>query len=176
MKVLETQFLSHNHDLTWLDRWFVGAVDFIYRLAPILIIIEVAIITYICVMVIDPHAAWASSVRLPGDDISAQMEGAGTLLKFVDTAIFGWVARLLCGLCVGGAAWSLKEARFGSAVVAIVSALLFGTAPTWVKNIFSISGSSSVFSQVEHIDRNQYATQFTAPASSEPAAKEFDHA
>ncbi len=84
------------------------------------------------------------------------MEGAGTLLRFIDTAIFGWVARLLCGLCVGGAAWSLKEARFGSAVVAIVSALLFGTAPTWVRNIFSISGASSVFSQIETINRDRY--------------------
>lgn len=91
------------------------------------------------------HPALADAVRLPGEDVSSQMDGAGTLLRFVDTAIFSWVARLLCGLCIGGAAWGLKEARFGSAVIAIISAILFGTAPTWVKNIFSISGSSSVF-------------------------------
>lgn len=154
MKTPESQILSRYYEMTWLDRWLVGAVDFVYWLAPVLIVIEIAVITYFCVTILDPHAAFASSVRLPGDDVSAQMEGAGTLLKFVDTAIFGWVARLLCGLCVGGAAWSLKEARFGSAVVAIISALLFGTAPTWVKNIFSISGASSVFAQVERLDRS----------------------
>ncbi|MGK5083500.1 hypothetical protein WDW37_09360 [Bdellovibrionota bacterium FG-1] len=176
MKTTESQILSHHPDLTWVDRWLVGAIDFIYRLAPVLIIIELAVMVYVFVMVLDPYTAFAGTVRLPGDDISAQMEGAGTLLKFLDTAIFGWVARLLCGLCVGGAAWSLKEARFGSAVVAIVSALLFGTAPTWVKNIFSISGSSSVFSQVEFINRDQYVARFKMPETRPAADRESGNA
>lgn len=128
--------------------------QFLQRHARMIFIVELVAMITVLAIIVNLTPAWADSVRLPGEDISAQMESAGTLLRFVDTAIFGWVARLLCGLCIGGAAWSLKEARFGSAVIAIISALLFGTAPTWVKNIFSISGASSVFSQTESIDRS----------------------
>ena len=141
--------------LPWYDDPRVDRVfRFVERHAPLIFTLQLIVMVFVLTMIINLTPAWAGSVRLPGEDISAQMEGAGTLLKFLDTAIFGWVARLLCGLCVGGAAWSLKEARFGSAVIAIVSALLFGTAPTWVKNIFSISGANSVFSQVEPANRN----------------------
>ncbi|MGK5083726.1 hypothetical protein WDW37_10520 [Bdellovibrionota bacterium FG-1] len=87
--------------------------------------------------------------RLPGEDISAKMESAGTLLRFVDTGIFKWTARVLAGLCIFGAGWSLKEMRFGPAVISMIAAILFGTAPTWVKNIFSIGGADSVFSMQE---------------------------
>jgi len=87
-----------------------------------------------------------ADARLPGEDISAKMESAGTLLRFVDTGIFKWTARILAGLCIFGAGWSLKEMRFGPAVISMIAAILFGTAPTWVKNIFSIGGADSVFS------------------------------
>ncbi len=90
--------------------------------------------------------AFADAARLPGEDISAKMESAGTLLRFVDTGIFKWTARILAGLCIFGAGWNLKEMRFGPAVISMVAALLFGTAPTWVRNIFSIGGADSVFS------------------------------
>ena len=134
----------------WYDDPKVDRVfRFIERHASLILTIQLIAFIAVLATLVNITPAWADTVRLPGEDVSAQMEGAGTLLRFIDTAIFGWVARLLCGLCVGGAAWSLKEARFGSAVVAIVSALLFGTAPTWVKNIFSISGANSVFSQVQ---------------------------
>ena len=88
--------------------------------------------------------AFADAARLPGEDISAKMESAGTLLRFVDTGIFKWTARILAGLCIFGAGWTLKEMRFGPAVISMVAALLFGTAPTWVRNIFSIGGADSV--------------------------------
>lgn len=133
----------------WYDDPRVDRVfQFLVRHARVILAIQIVALIGVLAMIVNITPAWADSVRLPGEDISAQMEGAGTLLRFVDTAIFSWVARLLCGLCVGGAAWGLKEARFGSAVIAIVSAILFGTAPTWVKNIFSISGANSVFSQI----------------------------
>lgn len=147
-----------NPEIPWYDDPHVDRVfRFIEKHAKWLFTIQLIALVIILVLIINLTPAWAGSVRLPGEDISAQMEGAGTLLRFVDTAIFGWVARLLCGLCVGGAAWSLKEARFGSAVIAIISALLFGTAPTWVKNIFSISGASSVFSQAAPVELDRGA-------------------
>ena len=93
--------------------------------------------------------ALADGVRLPGEDASAKMESAATLLRFIDTGLFKWSARILAGLCIFSAGWSLKEMRFGPAVISLVAAILFGTAPTWVKNIFSISGSDSVFAKVD---------------------------
>lgn len=131
-----------------VDRWLLAAAKFIDSNYWIVFALQLALWSYALMLVFGvQHLAFADPVRLPGEDISAQMESAGTLLRFVDTALFGWVARVLCGLCVAGAAWSLKEARFGSAVIAIISALLFGTAPTWVKDIFTIGGTNSVFSQ-----------------------------
>jgi hypothetical protein len=95
------------------------------------------------------HPALADSTKLPGVDASSQMESAGTLLRFIDTGIFKWGARLLAGLCIFGAAWSLKEGRYGPAVISVISAILFGTAPTWVRDIFTVGGSDSVFTSIE---------------------------
>jgi hypothetical protein len=95
------------------------------------------------------HPVFADGTTLPGSDASSQMESAGTLLRFIDTGIFKWGARLLAGLCIFGAAWSLKEGRYGPAVISVVSAVLFGTAPSWVKNIFAVGGSDSVFTSTE---------------------------
>jgi hypothetical protein len=72
--------------------------------------------------------------QLPGSDASDKLEAAGTLLRLLDTALFKWGARIFAGICIMSAAWSLKEQRFGVAIICIVGALIFGTAPTWVKN------------------------------------------
>jgi hypothetical protein len=93
--------------------------------------------------------ALADIGNLPGRDESAKLEAAGTLLRLIDTGLFKWGARLFAGLCIMSAAWALKEQRFGMAVICVIGAVVFGTAPTWVKNVFSISGDSSIFSQVE---------------------------
>ena len=87
-------------------------------------------------------------VSLPsgGDaDAASKLEVAGTLLRLIDTALFKWGARLFAGLCIMSAAWALKEQRVGIAIVAVLGALIFGTATTWVHNIFSISGGDSIF-------------------------------
>jgi hypothetical protein len=83
---------------------------------------------------------------LPGADASDKLEAAGTLLRLIDTALFKWGARIFAGICVMSAAWSLKEQRFGIAIVCIVGALIFGTAPKWVKNIFAVGSGDSIFS------------------------------
>jgi hypothetical protein len=94
------------------------------------------------------HFAWADASKLPGDDVVSKMEAAMTIVKFIDVGLFRWAARLLAGVCLFGAGWNLKEMRFGPAFISIIAAIMFGTAPTWVKNIFSIGNSDSVFSQV----------------------------
>lgn len=92
-----------------------------------------------------------AQTRLPGSDASDKLEAAGTLLRLVDTGLFSWGARIFAGICIMSSAWALKEQRFGIAIICIVGAIIFGTAPTWVKNIFSIGGGSSVFGYVEPV-------------------------
>ena len=87
-----------------------------------------------------------AQASLPGTDASDKLEAAGTLLRLIDTALFKWGARIFAGICVMSAAWSLKEQRFGIAIICIVGALIFGTAPKWVKNIFAIGSGDSIFS------------------------------
>lgn len=99
------------------------------------------------VLLAQSHPVFAGTTNLPGDDASSQMESAGTLLKFIDTGVFKWGARLFAGLCIFGSAWNLKEGRYGSAFISVLAAVLFGTAPSWVKNIFAVGGSDSVFTQ-----------------------------
>lgn len=89
---------------------------------------------------------WAQ--RLPGSDVSDKMEAAGTVLRLLDTALFQWGAKIFAGLCVMSAGWALKEQRFGVAVISIIGAIMFGTATTWVKNIFDMSSANSIFSGV----------------------------
>ena len=86
-----------------------------------------------------------AQAQLPGSDASDKLEAAGTLLRLLDTALFKWGARIFAGICIMSAAWSLKEQRFGVAIICIVGALIFGTAPIWVKNIFSIGTGDSIF-------------------------------
>ncbi len=89
---------------------------------------------------------FAAGGHLPGADESDKLEAAGTLLRLIDTGLFKWGARIFAGLCIMAAAWSLKEQRFGVCVICIVAAIIFGTAPTWVKNIFNMGGTDSIFS------------------------------
>lgn len=99
-----------------------------------------------------------AQTRLPGSDASDKLEAAGTLLRLVDTGLFSWGARIFAGICIMSSAWALKEQRFGIAIICIVGAIIFGTAPTWVKNIFSIGGGSSVFGYVEPVTNEEGAS------------------
>ncbi len=92
---------------------------------------------------------FAAGARLPGTDVSDKLEAAGTLLRIIDTGLFKWGARIFAGICIMSSAWALKEQRFGIAIICIVGAIIFGTAPTWVRNIFEIGGGDSVFGYVE---------------------------
>ena len=94
------------------------------------------------------EVAFADSAKLPGTDASNQLEAAGTLLRIIDTGLFKWGARIFAGICIMSAAWSLKEQRFGIAIICVIGAIIFGTAPTWVKNIFEIGGGGGVFSSL----------------------------
>ena len=94
------------------------------------------------------HSQAYGSTRIPGSDASDKLEAAGTLLRIVDSVLFSWGARIFAGLCVMSAGWNLKEQRFGIAVLCIVAAIVLGTAPMWVKNIFDIGGGGGIFSLV----------------------------
>lgn len=145
--------------------WAERAIEFLERHMLALFCIHLAVMAIVLLLVVNLNPALADSVRLPGQDVSSQMESAGTLLRFIDTGIFQWTARILAGLCIFGAGWSLKEMRFGPAVIAVVAAILFGTAPTWVKNIFSIGGSNSVFSQSQTVAPNALAARVAERSS-----------
>ena len=83
--------------------------------------------------------------RIPGVDASDQLEAAGTVLRIVDTALFKWGARLFAGISILSAGYNLKEQRFGVAIICIIAAIILGTAPIWVENIFSIGGGNGIF-------------------------------
>lgn len=123
-KTLTAMFGRHGRD-PWL--WFVAAC--------------VMLALAFCLLVPDVFAQGT----LPGTDASDKLEAAGTLLRIIDTALFKWAARVFAGLCLLSTAWSLKEQRIGIAIICIVAAIIFGSAPTWVKNIFSITNADSVF-------------------------------
>ena len=83
--------------------------------------------------------------RIPGADAADQLEAAGTVLRIVDTALFKWGARLFSGISILSAGYNLKEQRFGVAIICIIAAIILGTAPVWVENIFSIGGGDGIF-------------------------------
>ena len=85
-----------------------------------------------------------------GGDAVGKLKAAGSLLSIIDTALFKWGARIFAGLCIMSAGWALKEQRFGVAIVCVIGAILVGTAPSWVKNIFEISGGDSVFGSIRN--------------------------
>lgn len=83
--------------------------------------------------------------RIPGADAADKLEAAGTVLRIVDTALFKWGARLFSGISVLSGGYNLKEQRFGVAIICFVAAIILGTAPIWVENIFSIGGGNGIF-------------------------------
>lgn len=120
---------------------------------PILFLAAVIVLlSLLCLFLADTSFA---QVSLPGSDASDKLEAAGTLMRIVDTGLFKWGARLFAGLCIMSAGWSLKEQRFGVAVICILGAIIFGTAPKWVKNIFDIGGNQSIFSSVERPEKER---------------------
>ena len=130
-------------------QWYEGEQSYIYEHSLIerFPIWVNCVLALLCVyFTFHSIPSFADATILPGEDASSKMESAGTLLRFIDTGVFKWGARLLAGLCIFGSAWSLKEGRYGGAIISVISAILFGTAPTWVKNIFAVGGSDSVFS------------------------------
>jgi len=83
--------------------------------------------------------------RIPGADAADKLEAGGTVLRIVDTALFKWGARLFSGISILSAGYNLKEQRFGVAIICIVAAIILGTAPIWVENIFNIGGGDGIF-------------------------------
>jgi hypothetical protein len=48
----------------------------------------------------------------------------------------------MAGLAVLGAGWNLKEQRFAMAIICILAAIIIGTVPLWIANIFAMGGGS----------------------------------
>lgn len=93
---------------------------------------------------------WANIPRLPGADESDKLTAAGSLLRIVDSFLFKFGARIMAGLAVLAAGWNLKEQRFAIAIVCIIAAIVIGTAPMWVKNIFDMGGGT-LFSLLKNL-------------------------
>lgn len=87
-------------------------------------------------------ALGSSPIKIPGVDVMDRLTAAGTLLRLVDSFLFVFGARILAGLSVLAAGWNLKEQRFAMAIICIIAAILIGTVPMWIKNIFEIGGGS----------------------------------
>lgn len=97
------------------------------------------------------ESVFAGNIRIPGTDSSDKLEAAGTLLRIVDTALFKWGARVFAGLSILSAGWHLKDQRFGLAVISVIGAIVTGTSPMWVRNIFEIGGGSTLFSYIQTV-------------------------
>ena len=127
-----------------MNREFKGKLlSFCENELPI-ILTFIAIVS--CLLILS-DTAWANIPRLPGSDQMDKLTAAGSLLRLIDSFLFKFGARLMAGLAVLGAGWNLKEQRFGIAIVCIIAAIVIGTAPMWVKNIFDIGGGT-LFSYV----------------------------
>ena len=103
-----------------------------------------------------------ADVLLPGEDISAKMEVVGSLLKFLDTALFNWGSKLLGGFFVYVAAHAIGNLKFGRCGAAVVASLLFFFAPNLVRNAANASGSNSVFQSQNDI-RSIYIAEMLVP-------------
>ncbi|MGK5086900.1 hypothetical protein WDW86_05030 [Bdellovibrionota bacterium FG-2] len=108
----------------------------------------------------DQAALAATLPDTGGPDAAEKLQAASTLLHIADLSIFQWGARVFSGLCIMSSAWALKEQRFGMAGLSLAGAILFGTAPKWVKNIFEISGEQGLFTQLE-LRNYDYRTEVT---------------
>lgn len=95
---------------------------------------------------IDSTIAIGASTLPAADNQFSKFTAAGTLMNIVDSFLFSLGARLLAGIALLGAAWNLKEQRFSMAVICIFAAIMLGTIPLWVRNIFSLDvGGGSIF-------------------------------
>lgn len=115
----------------------------------LVIVIVTVLFLLVLFLMIHVEPTFAGVTKLPGEDASDKLEAAGTLLKILDTGLFKWGARIFAGICIMSSGWALKEQRFGIAIICVVGAIIFGTAPKWVKNIFEIGDNQSIFSFVE---------------------------
>ena len=98
-----------------------------------------------------------AQVRIPGQDQADKLEAAGTLLRLIDTGIFKWGARIFAGIAVLAAGHALMQQAFKMAVIAVVAAIVFGTSPIWVKNIFDIGGGQTLFSSYQNYQFKEVA-------------------
>lgn len=126
-----------------------------YSLLVTMLIATLAVSVFFLLVYAEP--AFAAVTRLPGEDASDKLEAAGTLLKILDTGLFKWGARVFAGICIMSSAWALKEQRFGIAIICVIGAIIFGTAPKWVKNIFEIGDNQSLFTHVRVIEEAHLA-------------------
>ncbi|MGE3611000.1 MAG: hypothetical protein AB7I27_15525 [Bacteriovoracaceae bacterium] len=110
----------------------------------------IALLILVLVFCIGPDAFAASIPRLPGTDQSDKLQAAGSLLRIIDSVLFSWGARIFAGLLILNAGISLKNQAFGLAFISIIGAIIIGTAPMWVKNIFDMGGGT-LFSMVNQI-------------------------
>jgi hypothetical protein len=102
----------------------------------------IILLCLICICLFGPDAFAAAIPRLPGTDQSDKLQAAGTLLRIIDSALFSWGARIFAGLLILNAGISLKNQAFALAFISIIGAIIIGTAPMWVKNIFDIGGGT----------------------------------
>ncbi len=93
---------------------------------------------------------FAAMPRLPGTDQSDKLQAAGSLLRIIDVALFSWGARIFAGLLILNAGICLKNQAFGLAIISIIGAILIGTGPIWVKNIFDMGGGT-LFSMISSL-------------------------
>ena len=121
---------------------------------PNLLILFV-LIFFLILCILAWQEALGSIPKLPGTDQSDKLQAAGTLLRIIDSVLFSWGARLMAGLCVLGAGWNLKNQAFGLAVMCIIAAIIMGTAPMWVKNIFDMGGGT-LFSMIQQFLGNHH--------------------
>ena len=90
-----------------------------------------------------PYLGFAGGLTVPGDtNATDKLTAAGTLLHIVDSFLFVFGARIMAGLAVLGAGWNLKEQRFAMAIICILAAIIIGTVPLWMANIFAMGGGS----------------------------------
>ena len=114
------------------------------------------LLALVAFLILHPNLSHAAGT-LPGEDASSKLEAAGTLLRLIDTGLFQWGARIFAGICVMSAGWALKEQRYGISVICVVGAIVFGTVPKWVKNIFEVGGNQGVFSSLQVPNENAVA-------------------